>query len=362
MRYIRPTFLTLVFLLAGLTACDRSPQPDAPPAPLDKELPRERIVLTSAIRVVPTENSVTLPLHRGRAGMQTVWYILTDSSDAADARQRGLVHAPLLARAGHVQIVQQTAGGLVFAAAPDFSPARLYRGGTQGFPPQSFAAGATAPAAYSPFIRLHDGGPVLNAPIVAVGDGPFDLARHDSTLDRVLAIDTARREVTLLLSRGFAEGRAVLYISTEASDPLAAALERAIWVPRLGEGDGDIGLIALVNGQVGSANPEAQGLRHLALDGAIDAEAGLHNAARLGAPGNILTAFPTGKTASGYSPLWSVSFGVWSDAAIARRLSHQAEIYRRLGRDIGGPDGASFQPSGITVNCPVIAYLDDAPP
>ncbi len=352
-----------MLIFSVFTGCAAIPEASA-------ELPREQLVLRSALSVRPADNSVTLPLFRGRAGNQTVWYIVMDSSDQADAERRGVVWAPLLARAGHVQAVQHSDAGLVFAAAPNFAPERRYRPGPQGFPPldaaDAVAPGATAPAAYSPFIRLAADGPILNAPIVAVGDGPFDLSRHDRTMDRVLAIDTAKRQVTLLLSRGFAEGRAVLYISTEASDPLAAALERATLVPKLGEGDGDIGLIAMMNGQTGADNPEAQGLPHLVLDGAVAATAGRHNAARLGAPGNILTAFPTGKTASGYSPLWSVSLAAWAEDRVKAgsniRITHQAEIYRLLGKGINGPDGAPFAPSGITVNCPVVAYLDAAPP
>lgn len=352
-----------IFLLSALAGCAGKLEPSG-------ELPRDRLVLRSALSVRPADNSVTLPLFKGRAGNLTVWYIVMDSSDQADAERRGVVWAPLLARAGHVQPVQQSDGDLVFAAAPDFAPKRHYGPGPQGFPPldakDAVVPGATAPAGYSPFIRLAADGPVLNAPIVAVGDEPFDLTQHERTMDRVLAIDTARRQVTLLLSRGFAEGRAVLYISTEANDPLAAVLERATLVPKLGEGDGDIGLIAFVNGQTGAGNPEAQGLPHLVLDGAVAETASRRNAARLGAPGNILTAFPTGKTASGYSPLWSVSLAAWAEDRVKAgsniRITHQAEIYRLLGKGINGPDSAAFAPSGIVVNCPVIAYLDAAPP
>lgn len=320
------------------------------------ELPRQQIVLASAIRVDPVANTVVLPLHEGEAGGQRVWYILLDSSDAADAARRGVVHAPLLARAGHVQTVKRRDGRLLFAAAPDFRPARRLSAGAQGFPPRQAEPGATAPDAYSPFIREAGGGAILNAPIIAVGDGPFDLADHGNTADRVLAIDLETRTVTLLLSHGFAEGRAVVYISTEASDPAAAALERATLVPRLDDGDASIGLLVVVNGPRGSAEA-AQGLQHFLFDAAAGDEAGLANAARLGSAQNILTGFPMGKTASGYSPLWSVSPVEWTGDA-PHRLQAQAEVYRHL----ADKSLRQLPPAGFAVNCPVIAWLDGPVP
>jgi hypothetical protein len=326
------------------------------------ELPRHKIVLPSAISVDAQANTVVLPLHRGRAGDRTVWYVLTDSSDSGDATRRGLVHAPLLAHAGHVQTVTQKSGELVFAAAPDFRPQRLVVAGPTGYPPQSAVAGATAPPAYSPLIRIDGQATILNAPVVAVGAGPFDLAGHSDVADRVLAIDIAKRTVTLQLSHGFAEGRRVVYISTEASDPGVAALERAIHVPRLSEGNGDIGLLVVVNGQGGGSNAEAQGLQQFLRDGQADAIATLSGVAGLGSPQNILTAFPAGRTASGYSPLWAVTKVVWRDNP-GPALRHQADVYAlaKTGAVDGG-NGQPLQPAGVVVNCPVIAWLDDPVP
>lgn len=320
------------------------------------ELPREQIVLRSAISVDADANTVTLPLFRGTAAGQTVWYIVTDSSDAADAASRSVVHAPLLSRAGHVQAAMQMGTVVHFAAAPDFAPRRQLVPGVQGFPPAEAAPGATAPAAYSPFIRLSGGGPVLNAPIVATGEGPFDLAGHGNVMDRVLAIDTAKGTVTLLLSHGFAEGRRVAYISTEASDPAAAALERATHVPQLGEGDADIALLVF-------ANAPEQGMARALLRGGLARHATLGSAAELGAPLNILAAFPTGKTARGYSPSWRVTLLQWAEGAMPRRMEAQADIWRLItARQLTGPAGAPPAPSEMVVNCPVIAWLDGPVP
>ncbi len=348
-----------LFLLAALLALPFLAGCARPGTAPERLLPREKIVLASAIAVDAGNMTATLPLHRGTAQGRSVWYVITDSSDAADAKARGVVHAPLLARAGHVQRLHEQNGVIDFAAAPDFSLRRQVQPGPDGFPPATALPGAAAPAGYSPFIRLAADGPVLNAPIIAVGDGPFDIARHDTTLDRVVAIDIAQRRVTLQLSIGFAEGRRVLYFSSEASDRAVAALERATYVPELGKGDGDIGLLAFINGS-------DQGMQTLLLKGRIAAEALPENAASLGSPGNVLTAFPTGKTASGYSPLWSVTLLRWTEAAVTagqnRPQTDQAAIYRLYGKSLNGPDGKAVEPSGITVNCPVVAFLDEAPP
>jgi hypothetical protein len=332
----------LVLLLAGGAAA--------------AELPREQIVLRSAIGVDAEANTVTLPLFRGMSGAQSVWYVVTDSSDAADAAARGVVHAPLLARAGHVQAVALAGDVVQFGAAPDFSAARRVVPGPQGFPPAEARPGAYAPDSYSPFIRLTQDGPVLNAPIVATGEGPFDIAGHSNVLDRVLAIDTQKRTVTLLLSHGFAEGQRVVYISTEASDPVAAALERATYVPRLGEGDADIALLVF-------ATAPEQGMARALLQGRLGDAASLVMARDLGAPLNILTAFPTGKTARGYSPSWRVTLLQWAAGAPPQRIAGQAELWRQVSaRQVSGLDGAAPQPGDMVVNCPVIAWLDGPVP
>lgn len=315
---------------------------------LAAELPRENIVLRSALSVDAAANTVTLPLFRGDVAGQTVWYIVTDSADAADAAARGVVHAPLLVHAGHVQAARLSGDVLHFAAAPDFRAVRQVVAGPTGYPPQTAIPGGSAVPAYSPLVRVAGQAAILNAPIIATGDGPFD---HGSSADRVLAIDTAKRTVTLLLSHGFAEGRRVVYISTEASDPGVAALERAVHVPQLGAGNGDIALLAVVNGS------DEQGLQQFLRYGRAEASATPANAAQLGSPHNILTAFPMGRTASGYSPLWSVTKAEWVDRP-GMPQRHQADLYALAKAQQFRP----LQPTGIVVNCPVIAWLDGPVP
>ncbi len=330
------------------------------------DLPRANLVLKSAISADPVANTVVLPIHKGRAGDRTAWFIVMDSSDAADAARRGVVHAPLLSKVGVVQEVEQAADTVIFAGAPEFSPARTFTAGPTGFPPAEAKPGALASGQYSPFVRIRGTSAIVNAPIIATGDGPFDVTAHTNTADRVLAIDTAARTVTLLLSHGYAEGRKVVYISTEASDPGVAAMERAVYMPALSAAGGTISIFGFANGQTGRENPNAQGLSYVSLDGGLNLEAALRNSAGLHAPLNILAAFPTGATAATYSPLWELTLTVWSAQAVATRMNglqkDQEDVYRLI-RDkmVTGPNGGSPQPTGLLINCPVIAWLDAAP-
>src|SRR4029078_6675384 len=91
--------------------------------------------------------------------------------------------------------------------------------------------------------------------------------------DKVLAIDPAAGTVTLRETDGFARGHAVRYVSTEASGPLAAALEDATLAPALDAapfpgGDGTdsarASLAAFVNGPSWAQDPERHGLNSAA--------------------------------------------------------------------------------------------------
>lgn len=80
-------------------------------------------------------------------------------------------------------------------------------------------------------------------------------------------------------------GQKVIYLSTEASDPVAATLERATFIPALQKapflgGDDFLGaarerIFLFTHGQTGRDNPEAQGLSHLITDGQAVEDANL---------------------------------------------------------------------------------------
>ena len=321
--------------------------------PAGAATPGATLTLKSAIALDVASQTVTLPLHRASVAGAAQWYIVTDSSVSNDAKRRGVNFAPTLGEVG--TNCTTCVADLDHRSAPDFSPERVYDGGSAGFPPIVAKPGATASATYSPFVRV--GSAVINAPIIATGDGPFDVTTHSNTQERVLAIDTKANTVTLLLARGFFAGKSILYLSTEASDAGAAAIERATFVPSLAKAqNAKIPILALANGA-------DQGFAFAAKSGHLANDATAENSANLLASLNIITSFPIGATAAAYTPLWDANIGSWSAAAIgggeAKRLKSAADVYAHAAEHhITSPDGKAFGPVGIVVNCPVIALLD----
>jgi len=374
-------------------------------------LQRENLVLESTLQVDLTHETVRLPLYKGSANGHTVWFILTESSDQGLAKNSGLNYAPKLANIANgcaecVQTVTQEQptpdhnkfgqAAIHFLGEPDFTPTRTLVPGPNGFPPASFSPGAVAGKGYSPFIRIDGTSVVYNAPIVATGDGPFDVVHHTNTADRVLGIHIAPPApagqyfdswVDLLLVKGFDAGQPILYLSTEADDPLAAVLERSTYVPALARasytgGDDFLGsarerLFGFINGQTGATNRNAQGFVNLVVDGhaAEDASAGntaLINALRNGGDLlNVFGDFPTLKDprhADAYSPLWDAQLGQWTQKAIDQGLNKRQideNVVFNLAATrpdlLTGPGGAPYGTVGIDINCAVIGFTADAP-
>jgi hypothetical protein len=315
-----------------------------------------------SVRAIDTvHHTVVLPVHKGVSAGKTVWYILTDVSDAAEAKSRGLSFAPLLAGVGTTMHVSASGGTWTFPAAPDFTPARTFKAGPTGFPPVAAAPGAVAPKGYSPFVKLAGSPIIYNAPIIATGDGPFDVTTHANTADRVLAINPSAGTVTLLLADGFAAGKRVYYISTEASDPGAATLERATYTPSIGESPASarLRIIVIVNGR-------SQGLAYAALHGNLGVAATTATSTSLKTSLNILGGLPAATLDGGvYDPLWNVEIGAWSAAAVAAkknvRLTSLDAVRAAVdAKRLTGPGGKTFGPVGFAVNCPVIAIGDEA--
>ncbi|BDE08027.1 hypothetical protein WPS_33030 [Vulcanimicrobium alpinum] len=358
-------------------------------------LAADHVVLKNARNVDVRNQTAVLPIHKGSFNGKTVWYILTDASDFGIARDLDVHYAPKLANLpiGCPECVQQVTLGkpsgkfnndavVNFAGIPDFAPTRIFTPGPGGFPPSKAQPGAVGDAKYSPYIRIAGSPVIYNAPIIAVGDGPFDVVHHTNTAERVLAIDTKLDddgpEATLLLARGFDSGQPILYLSTEASDPGAAAVERATYVPLLGHaafanGDDNLGsarerIFVFLNGQTGKDNPEAQGLQYVAKDGNLDRDATLENSATLATSLNVQGDFPSlddPRHANAYSPLWDVQLGEWTKAAIAEhknvRQTDENEILNLVGRNaLTGPGGAAYG-SVFVVNCPPVAFINERP-
>ena len=165
-------------------------------------LPRNKLTEESALQVDLSKETVRLPLYPGTAYGKKVWYVLLDASDSGLAHDLGVNYAPKLANIAvsdpaAVQTVtlgsptpQQNPFGpavVNFAGAPDFSPARIATPGP-AFPLAKFQPGSMAGPGYSPFIKIAGSDVVYNAPIVAAGDGPFDVTHHTNTGWRLLLV------------------------------------------------------------------------------------------------------------------------------------------------------------------------------
>ena len=379
-------------------------------------LPRDHLTLESAIQVDLTNETVRLPLYPGMVHGQPVWYVLLDASDAGAAHDLGVNYAPKLANIGIscpacLQTVtlenptpaQNPFGPAVvdFQGAPDFSPTRIAVPGPTGFPLAKFQPGAVAGPGYSPFIQIAGSPTVYNAPIVATGSGPFDVVHHTNTADRVLGIHIAPASapgqfqeswVDMLFVKGFDAGQPIIYLSTDAGQPLTAVLERSTYVPALNNasfngGDDFLGsarerLFGFINGQTGADNPQAQGFVNLIRDGhgAEDASAdntGLINGLRNGGDLlNVFGDFPTladPRHADAYSPLWDAQLGLWTPKAVSaglntRQIDENVVLNLAATRPdlLTGINPATGQPApygsvGVDINCAVIGFTAKAP-
>lgn len=360
----------------------------------DEFLPLSKFTIKNTLALNLTKHFATAPLYQGVCNGQTVWYVITDCSDARIAADLGLNLAPRLANipAGHPGVQEVTSANPVlgrdmvtFPGKPDFSPTRIVTPGPMGFPPARFQPGAFGDAKYSDLVRVQGTNVVYNAPIVAVGKGPFDVVTHKDTHDRLLGIDTGKLTADLVLVRAFAFGKDIFYHSFSASNPLAAPIERGTFIPSMGaipfrnsrtvkEGARS-SIFAFVNGQTGSNSPPAQGLNHVILDGHGSEDASLQNAALLeslrvgGDAHNVLDSFTTlndPNLAALYTPLWDLQLAKWSAEAVAQGLNvaqKDANQIRQLAARglVTAADGLPLVPENIIVNCPIVAFVDQAP-
>src|SRR2546421_1295890 len=384
--------------------------------PLSGLLSRDHLTEESAIQVDLSKESVRLPLYEGRANGETVWFVLLDASDQGIAHDLGVNYAPKLGNLAigdpaAVQTVtldsptpdQNKFGQAVvnFQGAPDFSPTRIAQPGPSGFPLANFQPGAVAGPGYSPFIRIAGSQTVYSAPIVATGDGPFDVVHHTNTGDRVLGIHIAGASapgqfaeswVDLLFVKGFDAGQPIVYISTDAGQPLTSVLERSTYVPALDKaayngGDDFLGsarerLFGFINGQTGADNKESQGFVHLVKDGHASEDATPGNTPLIDAlrnGGDLLNVFgdfPTlsdPRHAQAYSPLWDAQLGLWTNKAVQEGLNKrqidEVQVFNLAATRpdlITGINPATGEPapygaSGVDINCAVIGFTDKAP-
>src|SRR5437870_1505024 len=117
----------------------------------------------SAIQVDLSKETVRLPLYKGKANGETVWYVLLDASDQGIAHDLGVNYAPKL---GNIAIGDPEAVRTVtldsptpdqnkfgqavvnFQDAPDFSPTRIAEPVPTGFALAKFQLAAVAGPGY----------------------------------------------------------------------------------------------------------------------------------------------------------------------------------------------------------------------
>ncbi|HJU34167.1 MAG TPA: hypothetical protein VJ695_03500 [Nitrososphaera sp.] len=336
------------------------------PSNVQKELVGP-LQLLKAGSIDMNESTITLPLYQGhiRGSSERVWYILTDTTDKGNADALGLNWSPKLANSApgaRVATLLPNATLEFHSGTVDFRPERkVVPGGNSSnpFPPSEAQPGSIGDNDYSPLVLVENGGGhIYNAPIVAFGVDASEInfceSNPDYSLvhDKVVRICPREGTVTISLTSGFSFARPVLYLSTDASAPLAAALERATLAPKLvniATGRDDTAFSAVerifsfTNGPTGQGNPQRQGL----------------NSALLGegSPLNVLGGIPTIST--DYSPLWDLNLGVWTQEAIDNGYrSRLTEEFAILGFAeegwITGLGGGQYGSVGMIINCPIV--------
>jgi hypothetical protein len=334
------------------------------------DIPLEQLTSVNVPSGAP-RGTITLPLFKGAvktpSGLKPAWYIILDAGNQAEAERLGVNFSKKLHNdAVAARPASRRADGtfLFESGLVDFSPDREVVAGSEErpFPPKIAHPGSVGDADYSPLVNVD--GIIYDAPVIAaaVDDAeinfPNGKPNYGLVHDQVVAIDPAHRTVTLSLINGYSFGKPVLYISTEASDPTAAAIEGATFAPRLRKvelGVDDIArsgverLFIATNGATegGCQNPQRQGLGAALLDG--------HR------PNNVFGGVPF--VATDYSPVWDANVFEWTDEAIEkgyRGLVNEEFRILKLARDgyITGPGGAPYGSAGFVVICGVAARLN----
>jgi hypothetical protein len=328
------------------------------------------VLLMKSAQVDLEKGTAKLPLHQGKlASGESVWFILTDATDENLANLHGVNYSPKLAY-GYTGRNQRNAtiersGTWVFDhGRVDFQPRLSITPGPADapFPPQAAQPGSVGDDAYTPLVKVTNAAKdvLFNAPMVAFNQSEEDLnafcngnVNHDLVHDKVVAICPRDGTVTLDLTIGFTFSKPILYLSTEANDPVVATLETATYAPAMEDlpfahedalpGEAAERIYVFINGATGLDHPHRQGLYSALTDGR--------------GPLNVLGGIPTINL--DYSPMWRIFPAVWTEEAIAKgyraRMSDAIHI-----EDMGAKghirslDGGDLRAVGFIVNCPVV--------
>lgn len=344
---------------------------------------------------VDTVNATgVFPLYRGQdANGGDVYYVLTESTDVGKAIDYGLNWSPKIIHAlgtAAVQTATVVSGGpknpndfpiLKFSGNVDFSPVRKLVPGPDLYPlDPSSQPGSAGDANYSPLVTF-DGKIIYNA---------SHLSNSTGVHDKVISMDKEKMTVTIKLTRGFYEGFPILYTSTETSDDDLASLEDNTFAPNMNTapnpGDDKSfrsareAIIPVINGQMGTDNPNRQGLRS-----AVAGEGDPLNIFQEQAGCEDSDDPSSFCDAASYSPFWDATPVMWTDAAIAsgarvRVRTDKREVIEPLNiielyadgfllaggfgnrnASLGGINAAGLAGGpGIIINCPIVFVPPDA--
>lgn len=331
------------------------------------------VMLLKSAHIDLEKGTATLPLRKGRNPNGTpVWFIITDTTDENLSNLHGVNYAPKLAYALVAGVTRHAKIGkdgtfLFSGGSVDFKPALSVVPGPANapFPPKSFTPGSVGDASYTPTVYIDTAGKgvILNAPVVSMAseaelnamcDGNVDKSKVH---DKVVAICPRDETVTLQMTLGYTFDKPIMYLSTEANDPLVASLENATYAPALKEipfaledaspGESAERIVVVVNGPTGKDNPHRQGLVS-----ALSGEGG---------PLNVLGGIPTINL--DYSPYWRLFPAVWTDEAIQKGYRYRmTSALQAAEMDTRGflksLDGGPFRAVGFVVNCPVVYRIN----
>lgn len=328
------------------------------------------VLLMKSAQVDLVKGTAKVPLHKGKlATGETVWFIITDATDENLSNLHGVNYSPKLAygftgRNQRSATINKNGTWIFNRGKVDFKPRLSVTPGPANapFPPKAVQPGSVGDDGYTPLVKVTNATKdvLFNAPMVAFNQTEDQLnahcnggANHDLVHDKVVAICPREGTVTMDLTIGFTFSKPILYLSTEANDPVVAALETATYAPAMDDlpfaqedalpGESAERIYVFVNGASGLDNPHRQGLYS-----ALNDKRG---------PLNVLGGIPTINL--DYSPMWRIFPAMWTEEAIQKgyraRMTDAIHI-----EDMGAKgyirslDGRNLKAVGFIVNCPVV--------
>jgi hypothetical protein len=311
------------------------------------------------------QTQATYPLYRGTSGNQEVDYVITDASSLPAARALGVNYAPKLRAAAPTSAVQRSGseifsgGGIDFPATVNFSPQRtLVPDPVIGYPPLTATPGPVGDPGYSPLVEVaFRGTPViLDAPQIANATG-----RHPKLVSTITPSSTT---ASMSETFGCFDDLPVHYVSFDASNPRAAAIENVTYAPAMNSaptaGCADRrrapcsreSLADFTNGPTPLTNNQWQGLNNVLLT--------LLPTGSQTSPFNVLAVVPDRAQRFQYSPLWDIHLTSWTRRAIAAGKRTRVGNFNDVVHDaalgyVKAPSGRRWGASGFVVNCPPVS-------